>query len=102
MLPGVWKISSSVPGSIAYTNVICIGDKVCVKVLGNPCAFAVGDALMDVDQATLASSEKKKGRAMVPLHIFGDLLSDNVVPNAGFDDGQWIKPVENITGSDGD
>lgn len=98
MLPGVCQIMSPVPGS----DDILEGDKVCVKVLGNPLPFAVGDSVLSVSQSLLQTTERKKGRAMVPLQVFGDLLSGSVVPNAGFEDSSLIRPIEDMSAIYGD
>jgi predicted ribosome-associated RNA-binding protein Tma20/translation initiation factor 1 (eIF-1/SUI1) len=70
------------------------GDLLAVRVCGNPCAIAVGEALLSSAEAQGAAG--MKGRCLRSLLHFGDLLWDSagrVRPNEGFK-GNSISPIE--------
>ena len=49
------------------------GEKVCVRVLGNPLPLAVGRA--EIDGSAFAAEEgRPKGKAVTVYQLFGDLL----------------------------
>ncbi len=71
------------------------GSKACIRIVGNPLPFAVGDSL--VCYSAISAPGRKKGKAMTVLHLFGDTLSGSVPPNSGF--GQnVIYPIEDTPG----
>lgn len=68
------------------------GSKACVRIAGNPLPFAVGDSA--VAWATISSAQRRKGRALVVHHVYGDLLAGGkMVPNSGFGPSR-IYPIE--------
>jgi len=70
------------------------GDILAVRVCGNPCAIAVGEALLSSAEAQGAAG--MKGRCLRSLLHFGDSLWDaagRVRPNEGFK-GNSISPIE--------
>lgn len=76
MVPGICK------SRIADLAGAKEGDKVAIRVMGNPLPFAVGECLVSGAALNLG---KLKGRAVMVYHVYGDLISTaNVVPNAGF------------------
>lgn len=78
MVPGICK---SKIGDLAAAGAK-EGDKVAIRVIGNPLPFAVGECL--VSGAALASG-KMRGRAVAVYHVYGDLIhTANAVPNSGF------------------
>jgi translation initiation factor 2D len=87
MVPGICK--SKIAELVACG--VKEGDKVAIRVIGNPLPFAVGECL--VGGAALGSG-KLKGRAVTVYHVYGDLISTvNAVPNGGFGPSR-IYPVE--------
>lgn len=72
-----------------------VGERCCLRILGNPLPFAVGESLIDYSVFTRKS--ELKGKAMNILHSYGDLLADKVVPNAGFS-FQEIRPLPKVPG----
>lgn len=65
-------------------------EKCCIKILGNPLPFAVGES--QVGFTYLNGPGEKKGKAIGVLHVYGDLLAHKDVPNEGFT-LQQIKPL---------
>lgn len=58
------------------------GQKVSIRVAGNPLPFAVGESLVS---GSALCSGKLKGRAVTVLHVYGDMIATSgVVPNSGF------------------
>jgi translation initiation factor 2D len=87
MVPGICK--SKIAELVACG--VKEGDKVAIRVMGNPLPFAVGECL--VGGAALGSG-KLKGRAVTVYHVYGDLISTvNAVPNGGFGPSR-IYPLE--------
>lgn len=68
-----------------------VGERCCLKIRGNPLPFAVGESLIDFSAFT-RTSHALKGKAMSIMHVYGDLLADKAVPNAGFS-FQEIRPL---------
>lgn len=118
-LPFLWRFPTALPTLIIYSPVsefvlrgadlmtpgLCTsllpemaklglkeGDKACVRIVGNPLPFAVGDCLFNT--SILADGVRHKGRALTVHHVYGDLLNTSgVVPNAGFGPSR-IYPIE--------
>ena len=118
-LPFLWRFPNALPTLIIYSPVsefvlrgadlmtpgLCTsllpemaklglreGSKACVRIVGNPLPFAVGDCLFDT--SILADGVRHKGRALTVHHVYGDLLSTSgVVPNSGFGPSR-IYPIE--------
>ena len=97
------------PGIISATgpvDALQVGDPLCVRVDGNPCAVAVGRLAMRGAElaAALQQSPRPKGRALETLHVFGDALwkyAEKPIPNDGFlvaEDGS--KAVVPLDGGD--
>ena len=75
MIPGL--------GALQGLEGLLLGDKVAVRVRGNPLPFAVGVAA--VGWEALAVKGQRKGVAMTVHHLYGDLITPSgSVPNAGF------------------
>ena len=91
MLPGVRGMShDSIPaGSIAS-----------IKVMGNPCAIAVGVVLFDPGSVNTGG----EGRVLQVKHWYGDGLWEaggREVPNEGFVDG-YVQPIEGVEAGGGE
>jgi predicted RNA-binding protein (TIGR00451 family) len=76
MLPGVH--------SVVGLEGLREGEKVCIKVIGNPLPFAVG---YSETNEMMVKSPQRKGKAVSVVHFYGDELLGReglVAPNAGF------------------
>jgi translation initiation factor 2D len=83
------------PGVVNYERLEGLekGERVSVRVLGNPLPFAVGESCVSWEDILHGP---KKGTAMNVVHMFGDELwkqSKSVVPNDGFQSG-CVGPIE--------
>lgn len=71
------------PGLFSTANLdgITVGEKLCVRVRGNPMPFAVGDS--SVNWISLQKCPRR-GKALSVLHVYGDLIASKSPPNSGF------------------
>ena len=85
MLPGLATISG--------LEGLEVREKVCIRIVGNPIPFAVGESICSYEGIL---TNNRKGRGFAILHVFGDELwknSGSVIPNDGFGD-DMIHPIE--------